>query len=102
MTNKCASYFVSSCLHFRSVSVEDVTKIERKLLQTMEMIALKKKKIALAQREKRERARGRGELLTLDNDPIFCDVCLEARRVAAPGGARSGPWLPPSLTTFPC
>ena len=49
-------------LHFRSVSVEDVTKIERKLLQTMEMIALKKKKIALAQRDKRERARGRGEL----------------------------------------
>ena len=48
------------CLYFRSVSVEDVTKIERKLLQTMEMIALKKKKIALAQRDKRERARGRG------------------------------------------
>ena len=72
MTNKCASYFVSSYLYFRSVSVEDVTKIERKLLQTMEMIALKKKKIALAQREKRERARGRGERLsTIDNDPIF-------------------------------
>ena len=43
--------------------MEDVTKIERKLLQTMEMIALKKKKIALAQRDKRERARGRGEIL---------------------------------------
>ena len=54
------------CLYFRSVSVEDVTKIERKLLQTMEMIALKKKKIALAQRDKRERARGRGGSLLLN------------------------------------
>ena len=62
MNNKCASC-VFTLNKFRSVSVEDVTKIERKLLQTMEMIALKKKKIALAQRDKRERARGRGELL---------------------------------------
>ena len=46
--------------------MEDVTKIERKLLQTMEMIALKKKKIALAQRDKRERARGRGGSLLLN------------------------------------
>ena len=45
----------------RSVSAEDVTKIERKLLQTMEMITMKKKKIAIAERDKRERARGRGD-----------------------------------------
>ena len=89
-------------LHLRSVSVEDVTKIERKLLQTMEMIALKKKKIALAQRDKRERARGRGELLFQIKIQYFVIFCLQARRVAAPGGARSGPWPPPSLTTFPC
>ena len=38
-----------------------MTKIERKLLQTMEMITMKKKKIAIAERDKRERARGRGD-----------------------------------------
>ena len=52
--------YTSMNMFMRSVSADDVTKIERKLLQTMEMIALKKKKIALAQRDKRERARGRG------------------------------------------
>ena len=62
MITKCYKIHFQVLL-FRSVSVEDVTKIERKLLQTMEMIALKKKKIALAQRDKRERARGRGEIL---------------------------------------
>ena len=62
MTKSYKIYSNIQVLYFRSVSVEDVTKIERKLMQTMEMIALKKKKIALAQRDKRERARGRGEI----------------------------------------
>lgn len=53
--------YTSMNVFMRSVSLEDVRKIERKLLQTMEMIAMKKKKIALAERDKRERARGRGD-----------------------------------------
>jgi len=53
--------YTSMNIFMRRVSGEDVNKIERKLLQTMDMIALKKKKIALAERDKRERARGRGE-----------------------------------------
>ena len=43
------------------VSALDVAGIERKLLQTMEMITAKKKKIVLAERDQREKARGRGE-----------------------------------------
>ena len=50
--------YTSMNMFMRRVSSEDVTKIERKLLQTMEMVAMKKKKIALANRDKRERARG--------------------------------------------
>ena len=53
--------YTSMNVFMRSVSLEDVRKIERKLLQTMEMIAMKKKKIALAERDKRNRARGRTE-----------------------------------------
>ena len=41
--------YTSMNVFMRSVSLEDVRKIERKLLQTMEMIAMKKKKIALAE-----------------------------------------------------
>ena len=54
--------YTSMNMFMRSVSREDVTKIERKLLQTMDMIAMKKKKIALIEKEKRDRSRqGRGE-----------------------------------------
>ena len=45
--------YTSMNMFMRRVSGEDVNKIERKLLQTMDMIALKKKKIALAERDKR-------------------------------------------------
>merc|ERR550517_838823 len=53
--------YTSMNIFMRSVTRDDVNKIERKLLQTMEMISLKKKKIALAERDKRDRARGRTE-----------------------------------------
>ena len=53
--------YTSMNIFMRSVTQEDVSKIEKKLLQTMEMIAMKKKKIALAERDKRNRARGRTE-----------------------------------------
>ena len=70
--------YTSMNIFMRSVTQDDVIKIERKLLQTMEMISMKvwisrhqnystfliflqKKKIALAEREKRDRARGRTE-----------------------------------------
>jgi len=53
--------YTSMTMFMRSVTVLDVQTIEKKLLQTMEMITAKKKKIALAEREQRERARGRGE-----------------------------------------
>ena len=53
--------YTSMNIFMRSVTQEDVSKIEKKLLQTMEMIAMKKKKIALAERDKRDRARVRTE-----------------------------------------
>ena len=53
--------YTSMNIFMRSVTQEDVSKIEKKLLQTMEMIAMKKKKIALAERDKRDRARARPE-----------------------------------------
>ena len=56
--------YTSMNMFMRRVSGEDVTKIERKLLQTMEMVAMKKKKIALANRDKKERARGIPEIAT--------------------------------------
>ena len=48
-------------MFMRSVTVMDVQVIEKKLVQTMEMITAKKKKIVLAERDQREKARGRGE-----------------------------------------
>ena len=53
--------YSSMTMFMRSVTVMDVQTIEKKLLQTMEMITAKKKKIVLAEREQREKARGRGE-----------------------------------------
>ena len=69
--------YTSMNIFMRSVTKDDVSKIERKLLQTMEMISMKvkdsiprtqnicfrfqKKKIALSERDKRDRARGRSE-----------------------------------------
>jgi len=53
--------YTSMNMFMRSVTVGDVQGIEKKLLQTMEMITHKKKKIAVAEREKVERSRVRGE-----------------------------------------
>ena len=53
--------YTSMTMFMRSVTVMDVQVIEKKLLQTMEMITAKKKKIVLAERDQREKARGRGE-----------------------------------------
>merc|ERR1719334_2808360 len=53
--------YTSMNMFMRSVTVMDVQVIEKKLLQTMEMITSKKKKIVLAERDQREKARGRGE-----------------------------------------
>ena len=53
--------YTSMTMFMRSVTVMDVQVIEKKLVQTMEMITAKKKKIVLAERDQREKARGRGE-----------------------------------------
>jgi len=52
--------YTSMTVFMRSVTLLDVQMIEKKLLQTMEMITAKKKKIALAEREQKEKAREGG------------------------------------------
>lgn len=39
---------------YREVSITDVTNIEKRLMQTMDMIVMKKKKIAISQRQAME------------------------------------------------
>ena len=51
--------YTSMTMFMRTVTVMDVQVIEKKLLQTMEMITAKKKKIVLAEKDQRERSRSR-------------------------------------------
>jgi len=53
--------YTSMAMFMRPVSSLDVQCLERKLLQTMDMITTKKKKVALAQREGRSRMRTESE-----------------------------------------
>ena len=43
--------YTSMAIFMKSVTQADVTQIERKLMQTQEMVIAKKKRIALAERE---------------------------------------------------
>ena len=43
--------YTSMAMFMRSVTAADVSQLERKLLQTFEMIVAKKKRIALAEKE---------------------------------------------------
>ena len=53
--------YTSMAMFMMPVSALDVAGIERKLLQTLEMITAKKRRVALAEREGRSRGRGEAE-----------------------------------------
>ena len=63
--------YTSMAMFMRSVTAADVAQLEKKLLQTFEMIVAKKKRIALAEQE----VKRFGLYLYVSDTPNLCGSC---------------------------